>query len=800
VPRSGESAKAGQRALRRRRARALLAAVLLLAAAGLRGPHGERSLALDAVSSAAASPSAQPGIEDPAHGSIAVFDDADSAVSMTTATAAGRGAEDGPLASLGSSGGQDSVATVNAEPGLETGARERIDRQSIPDTPEARLAQLLEITSAEGLDAGADVSREEPITVEPAVAAEAAYEDQYLLEDSAPFSDSSIASFAEQPFGEQRLEAEMLYYKGQDDLFGDEVERGGRVFWSHETENWGTFDLDVLAADVDSDFGTRQTDGSDVVATLRQRAVPISATALLDAAAGHQRTRMSSLLHSGYRLRLPSSVMLGVSGEVSSADRRWRIATGDIGNYRGVRIPTFDESGGRLTTIGYEQRINDRLELGGEMVDVSDDDDIRDHTSLLLAGRYTSTDGTQQHAAHMLADDDGNIAVWSDSRFEAGSWVTLRSGVFHFDRDVVWADLPIARGQTGAYVRADTVRSTRFNISAGYDYLKTDLGTELASASDAHSIFFTGSLRLRRALSLGINTHVTTRAFTGLSDDDQISKRLTAFALVRTVLGDARLEAFTDVLDSDLASNDRDRHGVGATFNWRMPERVRLTTELRSENVDDLRGATRQSELSALFRYDLFDNLTLGLNSSLYRTAGSVFSEEGGLSFSADARWAFLPDWSAALSLSRNRADYRVDDPSLFPPSGVAAQSSIWLTVRYERRSGQPYPRFGRTHDGMSGSGRISGQVFFDLNGDAIRQPSEGLAAGVVVVLDGRYETRTDDQGRYSFGPVPTGEHELSIVTEELPLPWGLDDETPRRIVVRFRQESALNFGLTEMQ
>ena len=310
---------------------------------------------------------------------------------------------------------------------------------------------------------------------------------------------------------------------------------------------------------------------------------------------------------------------MSLSGEVSSAERRWRIATGDIGNYRGVRIPTFDETGGRLTTIGYEQRVNDRLELGAEMADVSDDDDIRDHTSLLLAGRYTSPGGTQQHAAHLLTDDEGNVGVWTDSRYEIGSRPTLRYGVFHFDREVVWADLPIARGQTGAYLRADTVRSTRFNVSAGYDYLKTDLGGDLASASDAHSIFFTGSLRLRRALSLGINTHLTSRAITGLNDDDQTSKRLTAFALVRTLLGDARLEAFTDTLESDSASNERDRDGLGAVFNWRMPERVRLTTELRTESIDDLRGATRQSEISVLFRYDLLDNLTLGLNSSLYR-------------------------------------------------------------------------------------------------------------------------------------------------------------------------------------
>jgi hypothetical protein len=125
--------------------------------------------------------------------------------------------------------------------------------------------------------------------------------------------------------------------------------------------------------------------------------------------------------------------------------------------------------------------------------------------------------------------------------------------------------------------------------------------------------------------------------------------------------------------------------------------------------------------------------------------------------------------------------------------------TGIWLTVSYQRSKGQPYPRFGRTQDGMSGSGEISGELYFDENRDGVRQPSERAAGGVIVVLDGQYETRTDAQGRYSFAPVPTGAHELSVVTDDLPLPWGLDNEAPRRVVVRFRQDAPVDFPLIVM-
>jgi hypothetical protein len=63
-------------------------------------------------------------------------------------------------------------------------------------------------------------------------------------------------------------------------------------------------------------------------------------------------------------------------------------------------------------------------------------------------------------------------------------------------------------------------------------------------------------------------------------------------------------------------------------------------------------------------------------------------------------------------------------------------------------------------------------------------------------VLDGRYETRTDQNGFYSFLPVPTGDHELIVLMDNLPLPWGLDDETPRRARVSYRAMATVNFPL----
>jgi hypothetical protein len=143
-------------------------------------------------------------------------------------------------------------------------------------------------------------------------------------------------------------------------------------------------------------------------------------------------------------------------------------------------------------------------------------------------------------------------------------------------------------------------------------------------------------------------------------------------------------------------------------------------------------------------------------------------------------------------------ATYDIDDAGLLIRDKTSGSNSIWLNFSYARSSGRPYQTFGR-NNGKAGKGRISGQVFFDENGDSLRQPSERAASGITVLLDGRYETRTNAQGRFSFDPVPTGRHEIRVLTEDAPLPWGLEDERARPVETGFRGDSAVDFALQRM-
>jgi hypothetical protein len=615
------------------------------------------------------------------------------------------------------------------------------------------------------------------------------YLDQYLLEGDASVYDVGVA--VSQPLGQRRLGAELVYYDGDHDAFGSETEQGVRASWRQETLNWGTLETQAQFIDFDTAYLGRAASGTDALVTFRQSAMPVSDVTLLDTSVGHQRTVLDSLLHGGYRYRLPTTPLLGASAAFAKPQGELRLSTGKVGIYRGVALPRFEETGGKLTTVAYDRRVNERFELGGELASLSDDDDIRDHTSLVLGGRFAPPEGRHELAARLLADGDGHLGFWTDSVTELGANPVLRYGLFYFDAELAWMDVPIASDQMGLYLRAD-MSKYRYSISTSYDYYETGMdGTDLAP-SEAHTVYVSSNLRLARRLSLGLNGDASTRTYVG---DDQFLWRGNVYLQVGLLLGDARIEVFGEELDSDMPGNRRDRNGLQVAFDWRIQQRVRLTTELRTERYLEVASPVDRDELSVLFRYDLFDNLTLGLNTTLFRSRSDAFGADDGVGINADARWAFRPSWYASLSLNRNRAALDTYDPN-FASYGDFGDRTIWVTVGYARTAGQPYPLFGRAADGKAGTGGLTGLVFYDKNRDSIRQASEEVAAGATVVLDGRYEARTDEQGRYSFVPVPTGAHEVALLTEELPLPWGLDDERPRPITVWFRRTAVLDFPI----
>ncbi|MCS6995846.1 MAG: carboxypeptidase-like regulatory domain-containing protein [Casimicrobiaceae bacterium] len=160
----------------------------------------------------------------------------------------------------------------------------------------------------------------------------------------------------------------------------------------------------------------------------------------------------------------------------------------------------------------------------------------------------------------------------------------------------------------------------------------------------------------------------------------------------------------------------------------------------------------------------------------------------------AFAEWRFAPGWVLELqgSLTRGRLDPR---PSIDPLAPVAtvpvplAGSHVIAWLRWSEQRGRAPQVLG--NPAVPGAGSIEGEVFFDENDNGRRDAGERGAGNVLIVLDGRYFTRSDADGRFEFPLVRPGRWRVSVREDTLPLPWqsgigeGLTIELARRDSVR---------------
>jgi len=628
-------------------------------------------------------------------------------------------------------------------------------------------------------------------SIEPRV-----FVDRYLLDDDAATEFDSLASRNERA-GRRSVEAEMIYYDSDDDFFGSNTEKGVLMRWRQETLNWGEFDAQLIFSDIEADFLGRRYRNDDLYFTFRQTNAPLENGWLMNNAAGHQRTLADPFLHSGYRIRLPTSLFLGFSMGVTTETSMGQWYMGKTGNNRGIAVPQFEENGGEILGGSWRQPLGDGLLVGAEVVNVKGQDFIRDHTSVLAAGSFADNEGAAQYDLHLLTDDDTNVGLWADSRNLLRSDVVLRYGAFYLEPELAWMDRPIVNDQYGAYVRADK-RTFLYNYSIGFDYTKAGLASDSPFNAEYQSLFLNGNYRLSRKLSLGANGNLFLRDFRAMTDDNQVAWRLANFVNYRFTGGLGRLEVYASQLNSDFDLNRSDTYGARISYDWNMPQGYRLTTEALLEEQRRLNLDNSNQRISVLFRQNVTGDFSWGVNTSYFRDDNEVLNTTTGVGLNADARWQFLSDWYVSASYVRNQSSLDAAAGNLLGGETELQSDAVWLRVGYANTSGQPFQRFGR-NTSSAGAGRIRGEVYYDENRDFIRQPGERPAAGVVVVIDGRYETRTDAQGRYEFEPVYPGSHRVSLITEDLPLPWGLDDEAPQSATVGVRQATDVDFPLVNL-
>ena len=99
-----------------------------------------------------------------------------------------------------------------------------------------------------------------------------------------------------------------------------------------------------------------------------------------------------------------------------------------------------------------------------------------------------------------------------------------------------------------------------------------------------------------------------------------------------------------------------------------------------------------------------------------------------------------------------------------------------------------------------AGAGAISGVVFLDANANHVLDADESGVPNLTVVLDGRFSVQTDEAGRFEFPVVVVGRHVITVVSDNLPLPWVLPDGGRADVVVSTRQQAQLTIGAQRLR
>ena len=63
------------------------------------------------------------------------------------------------------------------------------------------------------------------------------------------------------------------------------------------------------------------------------------------------------------------------------------------------------------------------------------------------------------------------------------------------------------------------------------------------------------------------------------------------------------------------------------------------------------------------------------------------------------------------------------------------------------------------------------------------------------MVLDGRFSVQTDAAGRFDFPVVATGHHVITVVSDNLPLPWTLVNDGRAELEVRTRDRTLVDIA-----
>lgn len=562
------------------------------------------------------------------------------------------------------------------------------------------------------------------------------------------------------------------------------VAGGVNVFSQFDTLNYGEVRIDAARAMGGGPYPG--TAGAGSMLTVFHSGLALSERWQADSAFGVIRAPADYFIGSGARFGVPPLTFEGVQTAVSSPEQQLHFAAGKLGRVGGSLVQEFSLTGGGLATAGFHRRLQENWQAGLQLLDMHGLPAARDERAVAGALAYAlppeRQEGLTRAKLHFVTGTGGARGLWGDGEW-IGEALAQRFGAYRFDPGLRWGNAPMASDMQGAYWRGD-FRRAAYSMSGGLDISQNNIARDpLLGGAMSRIAFGSASRRISRTLSLGGAMelrHDTPVAGTAVASD---AGRLTGFAVRQSAWGSARFDVFASGRRGAGINADR-MSGLGWSHDWILTGGVNLNTALSLQQ--QIRGGIRTQTMTAGLagRRALSDRLAMDGSAILLETrTQDVATPELGLS--TQFLYHLARDWILTTRLAARQ------------PIRQAAGRDVKLTfmLLYEMSSGVPYERI---YGARGGTGSIEGTVFFDENGDGLRQASERAAPNVTVYLDGRGAVTTDAEGRFNFVALPPGAHMLLLRPEALPLPWTIEPGS-RSVQVPVRDAARIDIPLARI-
>ena len=576
-----------------------------------------------------------------------------------------------------------------------------------------------------------------------------------------------------------------------------------------ETPNFGVLSLHALALGA---IGGRGTQGLTSW-SIRQSALPFDGGWFADNTFGTTNLTIPESTRRNTRLTLPTPQILGAS----SVWRRESVnsivigaSAGEPGRFEGFPQSRFVGLGGRVESAFAQYKegewtsavvLAQGTNVLPDSVPNTADNAARTNprgvfVSVAQEQRATGTLWQLSALGSRIANDHAPGAanasgVWADAIWRDGAH-RQQASIFRFNKGLTWIDRALANDLQGASYRYD-YHSIGRDFSANIESFSSVTG-ENPSGWYAS----TGTRqRLDAAWTLGGGLAIRSFGLTSSSGYGFL-QWLNKFGVSRVQIDVAdeqqgqRTEAMT--LDHSIHVEN----GMSLSTSLGV-ERLRPAATLLAPNP----ARSHAALIGVNGRVLVMNDISLQGNVRARNVRGNGSDRGTTIAASVSVDWQIARDWSLGASFYENRGVLNetigVQSP-LTPPEIVRTHPNdrgVFVTLRYAASAGTASAPLGGYVGG--GSGRIEGVLYLDANGNGIRDGGENGAANVVVMLDGKFTTRTNAQGVFEFPAVVAGTHSITVLPDDLPLPWSLEPDQKFTAPVTTRGSTRIDIGAKRM-